>query len=195
MGTLYSIPVTGRAAKLSPKSLDRSILFCGILSDDDASARDVAAGSSGVCTIERNMPQRSISRAMIRMGQLIGLLASLTLAPPGCASKTGGASEDPAPDATRVAQIRQDIRATDPGAVVGVVTHVLSSRNYAAVGDMPLADLRVGQPMTFIDSNRRIVTHGIIRRITSTEAHVEFERAVGTARTVRVGDLAVRFKT
>jgi hypothetical protein len=95
----------------------------------------------------------------------------------------------------RIAQIRQDIRATDPGAVVGVVTHVLSNQNYAAVGDMPLGDLRVGQPMTFIDANRRIITHGVIRRITTTEAHVEFERPIGTARSVRVGDLAVRFKT
>ena len=132
---------------------------------------------------------------MTRVHGVALMLIMTWLGTSGCASNKQTTAQPGAVDPMLLAQIRQDMRATDPGTVVGVVTQVLENRDYAAVSDLPLEELGVGQPMTFIDTNRQLITHGTIRRITLTEAHVEFEQPIGANRRVRVGDIAIRFKT
>src|SRR5262249_30230889 len=105
-------------------------------------------------------------------------------------------SGEPASSA-RAAEIRQELKAKDPSAIVGVVIAVLPENEgrFAAVGDVPVDEFRIGDAITFIDSNMARVNHGIVRRIADGALHVEYEKPMKTERAPQLGDLAVRFKS
>jgi hypothetical protein len=113
---------------------------------------------------------------------------------PGCGGRTPAQPDAPPADTARLAAVRQAIRASDPAAIVGIVTEVLSIRSYVAVSDVPLDEFRAGEPITIIDSQQRVITHGVVRRVTEASLHVEYVKPAPPAREPRVGDLAVRFK-
>jgi hypothetical protein len=122
------------------------------------------------------------------------LIAAHLVAATGCARRAADDADPPPADLKRLAEVRQTIRASDPAAVVGLVTEVLAHRPFAAVSEMPAGELSAGEPITFIDSNRRVIAHGVVRRVLADSVHVEFERPISAFRSVRAGDIAVRFK-
>jgi hypothetical protein len=110
----------------------------------------------------------------------------------GCAAKKS------APPASRetLAAVRQHMAAADPNALVGLVIAVEpGGQPFAAVSDMPAKEFREGEPITFIDSNRKYLTNGFVRRITEDTLHVEWVKPGSDGRAPRAGDLAIRFKS
>jgi hypothetical protein len=111
----------------------------------------------------------------------------------GCAARESREDFSPPTDVAMVAAVRQQILQNDPYVIVGFVTQTLPRERFAAVGDVPLDQFRVGQIVTFMDIRQKPLTRGVIRRITSTELHVEYDKPPFGARAPRVGDLALRF--
>ena len=111
----------------------------------------------------------------------------------GCAHRTDTAVSQPAPPAD-VQAVRQAIRASDPKAIVGVVTAVLPDTSFASVGDVPVADFHVGEVVTFIDGEQHSLTHGVVKGISGDSLHVQYDKPATGGREPQVGDLAVRFK-
>lgn len=112
----------------------------------------------------------------------------------GCTTRESRTATDRV-DAAIVASARAQLTRADPSAIVGVVMQSLPRERFAAVGDVPVDEFRVGEVVTFIDVEQRQLTHGVVRRITSDTLHVEFEPPPRGGRAPRVGDLAVRFKS
>lgn len=121
---------------------------------------------------------------------LCGLLTAMPLT--GCQNKP----REGAPASPQVVRaIRQQINATNPDAIVGVVIAIEpKGRPFAAVGDVPAEQFHAGDPMTFIDSNNNQLTHGIVRRIVGNTVHVQWYPPPTDQRAPRVGDLAVRYR-
>ena len=94
-----------------------------------------------------------------------------------------------------LAAIRKQVTATNPQAIVAAVTAVEpGGRPFAAVGDVPTAQIHEGEPITFMDSNQNMLTHGIVRRILPNAVHVQWYPPSGGQRAPRVGDVAIRYR-
>jgi len=94
-----------------------------------------------------------------------------------------------------LAAIRKQVTATNPQAIVAAVTAVEpGGRPFAAVGDVPTAQIHEGEPITFMDSNQNMLTHGIVRRILPNAVHVQWYPPTGGQRAPRVGDVAIRYR-
>ena len=109
----------------------------------------------------------------------------------GCGSRAS--SSEPA-RTQRLCEIREVLQQADRDALVGRVVAVLPDLPFAAVGDIPVERFQRGEPITFIDANRKRLTNGIVRNMSDTRLHVEFDKPPRNGRAPRVGDLAVRFK-
>ena len=112
---------------------------------------------------------------------------------------TGCANQNPEPvsrpaTTEEVEQIRQTMRATDPKAVVGIVIATLPDQRFAAVGDVPVMEFRLNEPITFIDARQHPLAHGVIKNITTDALHVKYDPPAKNGRDPQVGDLAIRFK-
>jgi hypothetical protein len=99
----------------------------------------------------------------------------------------------PANDDT-VRLIRQSFTATDPKAIVGLVIAVLPDQMYAAVGDIDVKDFSEGEAISFIDSNKKFLVNGVVRKVTADALDVQYEAPGPNSRAPKDGDLAVRFK-
>jgi hypothetical protein len=133
--------------------------------------------------------QRGLS---IRLG-LSCVLASLLAILGGCQTPAKTTVAPPADDDTlRLA--RQSFTATDPKAIVGLVIAVLPNQMYAAVGDIDVKDFTEGEVVSFIDSNKKFLVNGVIKKVTDDALDVQYEAPAADSRAPKVGDLAVRFK-
>jgi hypothetical protein len=111
----------------------------------------------------------------------------------GCQTPPKDTAAPPADEET-LRLIRQSFTATDPKAIVGLVTAVLPDQMYAAVGDVDVKDFNEGEVVTFIDSNKQPLVNGVIKKVTADALHVQYEKPATGSRAPKVGDLAVRFK-
>jgi hypothetical protein len=91
-----------------------------------------------------------------------------------------------------LAAARDQLTRANPNAEVGSVVAVLPESNLAAVGDMPLADFRVGDAVTFLDGNLNSLTLGTVVRIQNGNLHVRYDAPPAGHRLPEVGDIAVR---
>jgi len=88
--------------------------------------------------------------------------------------------------------IRNAYMKANPNDKVGLVTQVLESDLFAAVGEVNSKDFAEGSILTFVDADGGFVAHGVVIKSLESEVHVKFDVAGGRA--PRVGDLAIRFE-
>jgi hypothetical protein len=92
--------------------------------------------------------------------------------------------------ADTAAQIRDSIQHAQPGSYVGRVIAVSTTYGpYAAVGDIPTQDVKVGQVLTFVDQTAAPVNNGTVMQVAGDTLHVRYDP--NGRRPVQVGDLAV----
>lgn len=136
-----------------------------------------------------------------RWHRLVVAAMATTMLLAGCQS-TPKKTEAPPADTQMLNMVRQQISASDPGALVGRVIAVEPhGRPFAAVSDVPAEQFHDGDPITFVDSRREVLTHGFVRRVVDNTVHVEWLPPVtvpsgsttASPRAPRVGDLAVRY--
>jgi hypothetical protein len=126
-------------------------------------------------------------------GLTCGLIMVAGLLLGGCQAPPKDTTAPPANEET-VRLIRQSFTASDPKAVVGLVIAVLPDQMYAAVGDVDVKDFSEGEVLSFIDSNKKFLTNGTIKKVTSDALNIQYEVPGPGSRAPKVGDLAVRFK-
>ena len=104
------------------------------------------------------------------------------------------APEPIAPPVTseQLAQMRDEYRRTDAEARVGLVTAVLASNNLASVGEVPVKDFTVGDIISFVDSNGKVVTMGTVEAINRNSLTVRYANPGPHGRAPVEGDAAVR---
>ena len=90
----------------------------------------------------------------------------------------------------KVASVRETIQKNQPGSLVGQV--IETYQQYAAVGDIAVQDVKVGQTITFLDADGNPINNGSIKVIVGDTLHVKFD-ATGK-RPVQKGDLALWLK-
>jgi hypothetical protein len=111
----------------------------------------------------------------------------------GCQTAPKATAAPPADEET-LRLIRQSFTATDPKAIVGLVVAVLPDQMYAAVGDVDVKDFTQGEAITFIDSNKKPLANGVVKKVTADALDVQYEAPIPNGRAPKVGDLAVRFE-
>jgi len=101
-----------------------------------------------------------------------------------------GAAPPAAPEMAN--SLRASIQKSAPGSLVGIVILALSDSPYAAVGDIPVQDAKVGQTVTFIDGKGDPFNAGTVVAIVGDSIHVKFDTA--GKRPPTKGDIAVILK-
>lgn len=113
----------------------------------------------------------------------------------GCAHKApvpGPVATEPVGTAQTLEEARARFKAANPGAEIGAVIAVLPEHNLAAIGDIPAANFKVGDPVTFLDNNLNDLTIGSVVAIVNNNLQVQYEAPAAGHRAPEVGDLAVR---
>ena len=110
----------------------------------------------------------------------------------GCQTPPKKESEAPTVTPDKVASLRESITKAKPGSMVGEVIAVLSDKPYAAVTDITGPDVKLGQPISFVDANGTPTNNGTIVAIVGDTLHVKFDPSA--KHTVQVGDIAVWLK-
>jgi hypothetical protein len=104
--------------------------------------------------------------------------------------------EPPAPPVTeaQLSELRSTYHSQDPNARVGVVTAVLESSNLASVGKVPVKDFTVGDIITFLDSNGKVLALGKVEAVNPDSLTVRYDISGDKSyRAPAVGDVAARF--
>jgi hypothetical protein len=92
----------------------------------------------------------------------------------------------------QLTQMRDEYRRTDADARVGIVTAVLASNNLASVGEVPVKDFTIGDIISFVDSNGKVVTMGTVEAINHNSLTVRYVNPTRHGRAPVEGDAAVR---
>jgi hypothetical protein len=111
----------------------------------------------------------------------------------GCQAPVKNTTAPPADEET-LRLVRQSFTASDPTAIVGLVIAVLPDQLYAAVGDVDVKDFNEGDAISFIDSDKKFLVNGVVKKVTSDALHIQYQPPAPNSRAPKVGDLAVRFK-
>jgi len=122
---------------------------------------------------------------------VIGVVSGLV----GCAKPKPPPPPPPAaaPEET-LRSLREQYKLQDPNAAVGAVAAVKPDTRMAAVGDMPLKEFRIGDPVVFVDATQAVIDTGTVAEIDDPWLIVKYEDPTGQGRrTPQVGDVAVRF--
>lgn len=124
------------------------------------------------------------------------IVAGIFFATAGVTLSVGCMSSTKAPaSGDTLNMVRKQYMRTDPNAIVAPVIAVEKrGLPFAAIGDVPVTDFKVGDVVTFIDTARTPLTSGIVRHTTDDTLHVEWMNPPKASRVPRVGDLIVRFK-
>ena len=105
-----------------------------------------------------------------------------TLAPP---------APPPMSSDERLAQIRQTLSRQEPTAIVAPVIETVAQARLAALGEASVDQFRVGDIITFIDSEMNVIDTGIVIKITPDQVHARYDLPDPAHREPRVGDLGV----
>jgi hypothetical protein len=113
----------------------------------------------------------------------------------GCQSQPKPVEQPPAvASADKYSALRQSIQAAQPGSLVGrVLTTSTTYGPYAAVEDIAVQNVKVGDTITFLDADAKPVNAGEVRAIVGDQLHVRYDPA--GKRAVQTGDIAVWFKS
>jgi hypothetical protein len=88
--------------------------------------------------------------------------------------------------------IRDSYTKANTNARVGLVTAVLPDQRLAAVSNVPLNDFKVGDVITFVDANGKILDNGMVKAIGKNSLHVLYDAPGPGQFAPRVGDLGIR---
>jgi hypothetical protein len=91
----------------------------------------------------------------------------------------------------QVQQIREVYQTVDPNAKVGTVIAVLPKKGLAAVADIPLDQVAIGDTLVLMDSKQKIIGAGHVIEKTSDALQISYD-VTAQGRQPRVGDLAVK---
>jgi pyruvate dehydrogenase E2 component (dihydrolipoamide acetyltransferase) len=86
---------------------------------------------------------------------------------------------------------RDQLKRANPNTEVGSVVAVLPEANLAAVGDVPTANFRIGDPITFLDDTLGDLTLGSVVAIENGRLHVRYDAPPAGHRAPQIGDFAV----
>jgi hypothetical protein len=126
-------------------------------------------------------PRRSVVLAVFA-ASFLGFIA-------GCQNKPAQTDDAPPVSEVDAASVRERYMRMNPNNRVGVVTAVRESSNLAAVGDLPLQDFGIGDPIVFVDAREQPFNSGKVVNATADALHVQYQP---DQRAPRVGELAVR---
>jgi hypothetical protein len=110
----------------------------------------------------------------------------------GCRSTNDQSAAAPPPSQQQASQIRQQLMAQDPNALIGQVVDVLPESQMAAVGDVDVNRFKVRDTLVFIDGAKQPQSTGEVLRIENGQLVVRYETLAKGNRAPRKGDLAVR---
>jgi hypothetical protein len=116
---------------------------------------------------------------------------TLALALAGCQNSQKKEETTAPPSVERAAELRETLKKAHPNALVGQVIAVHDTKPYAAIGDLPVQDAKVGQTVVFVDSNGLPYNAGTLVAIYGDTVHVQFETG---KRPPQKGDLAMVMK-
>jgi hypothetical protein len=88
--------------------------------------------------------------------------------------------------------MQEEFQRTDPDARVGMVTAVLPSANLVSVGDVSVNDFTVGDVISFLDSNGKLLAMGKVEAIERSSLDVRYDPATVHHHNPQAGDVAVR---
>jgi hypothetical protein len=113
----------------------------------------------------------------------------------GCQNQPKQTDQPPAvASADKYAALRESIPAAQPGALVGRVLETSTAYGpYAAVADIPVQNVKVGDTITFLDADASPINAGEVRAIVGDQLHVKYDPA--GKRAVQKGDIAVWLKS
>lgn len=102
-----------------------------------------------------------------------------------------GCTKHEPPTTERVQEIREVYQTVDPKAKVGTIIAVLPEKGLAAVGNVPLDQVAVGDVMVILDAQQKIIGSGHVVAKTDDAAQISYD-VTAQGRQVRVGDMAVK---
>jgi hypothetical protein len=120
---------------------------------------------------------------------IIAALLGVFLGLSGCRSAPEPIASPVTP--AQLAHLRE-LYKTDPEARVGRVSAVRPSDNLAAVRDVPVKDFTLGDIITFMDSNGKVLVLGTVETINADSLTVRYEMPGPQSRAPAPGDVAVR---
>ena len=122
------------------------------------------------------------------------IIAALVLGTVGLNGCGSTASEPIAPPVSngQLAQMRDEYRRTDSEARVGLVKSVLASDSLALVGEVPVKDFTIGDVISFVDSNGKVVALGTVEAVNRNSLTVHYAISGPHGRAPAEGDAAVR---
>ena len=129
--------------------------------------------------------RRCLTGMLLSCGALLGL-AGVT----GCAPKAVVPAEPQMTAPDKIISMRESMQKSKPGSLVGQV--VATFELYAAVTEIPVKEVKIGETITFVDADGNPVNNGSIARIVDDTLHVKFDPT--GKRPVQKGDLAIWLK-
>lgn len=93
-------------------------------------------------------------------------------------------------DTNRVAEVRGLYQQVNPNTRVGYVNAILADDELASVVDVPVADFKTGDAVTFVDINQSPIANGRVVNVLPDAVHVHY---IAVERSPEIGDLAVKF--
>lgn len=130
--------------------------------------------------------RRHFAGLILTCGMLLGLAHGT-----GCATKPLPPVEPPIVGPEKIAAVRESILKSKPGSLIGQVIETFEL--YAAVTEIPVKAIKLGDTLTFIDPDGNPVNNGTIAVIVDDNTlHVKFDPT--GKRPVQKGDLAVWLK-
>lgn len=100
--------------------------------------------------------------------------------------------QQPTPSTEWIAIYRQNIQATHPGSLVGVVNAVLPENHFASVGEIPVEQVKPGDLLTIVDGGGNPVVVGQVVKAVDGNVHLRYEEPQPGRRSPREGDAAVK---
>jgi hypothetical protein len=120
----------------------------------------------------------------MKMRQVALAVSMVALISVGCTKHKPASPE-------QVQQIRETYQSVDPHAKVGTIIAVLPEKGLAAVGDIPLDQVAIGDTLVILDSKQKIIGAGHVIEKTSDALQISYD-VTAQGRKPRVGDLAVK---
>jgi hypothetical protein len=124
----------------------------------------------------------------------LALAAAFTLA--GCTTEPPPETPAPPPPAARpVSEVRARFARLNPDVLTGLVVAARPADRLVAVGDIPVADFKPGDVITFFGAtDEAALGSGLVEEILKDTLHVRYPIPAEGHRAPTKGDIAVRFK-
>ena len=143
---------------------------------------------NGFSAARRSVSNWISGRLILSLAMLTGttLMCGCAKTPPAETGPTEPVMATP----EKLSDVRDFFNKARAGTLVGQV--VVTNNNLAAVLEIPVKEVKIGQTVTFVDADKNVVNNGTVVAIVDDSLHVRFD-ATGK-RPVQKGDYAVIVK-